>query len=65
MKSDAQRNPEDRTRRTTQSEVEIVAKEDGILCLKRRTPQSEVEIVVEKDGRSRLKIRTILRNKNF
>ena len=44
MKSDARRNPEDRT---TQSEVKIVAEKDGISRLKRRTTQSEVKFIAE------------------
>ena len=58
MKLDAWRNPEDRTRRTTQPEVKIVAEKDRRSRLKRRTTQSEVDIVTEKDGRSHPKIRT-------
>ena len=58
MKPDPRRNPEDRTRRTTQSEVEIIAEKYGTSRLKKRTTESEVEIVAQKYGRLHLKRRT-------
>ena len=63
MKLDAQRNPEDRTRRMTQPEVDIVAEKYGRSRIKIRTNQSKVEFVVE--IRKIASFGQILRNKKI